>query len=264
MTKGNYFKIGKKIDIISEEENRKIEYEILKKKCFNLIGVFETSAKPPKSYSTVSGNFDEQGISLGILQWNLGQKTLQPLLIKFISENYELAKTVFQDKFEDFKNMLTLNIEEQIHWGDLISEPLYKRKIISDYEDIFDELGKTQEFQAIQIQVAQSYFDHAKKWFLTFDLKSERAFALMFDICVQNGGFKDETKNIIMDEVADKTELEKMITIANRRAEASGSRWIEDVRTRKLCIANGKGTVHGIYIELERDFGITVKDAFVC
>jgi len=264
MTKGNYFKSGKKIDIVSEEENRKSEYEILKKKCFNLIGMFETSSKPPKSYSTVSGNFDGQGMSLGILQWNLGQKTLQPLLIRFISENYKLAQDVFQDKFEIIKNMLTFKLKEQVDWGNSISNSSNKRKIILEYQEIFDNLGQTEEFQIIQIQAAQTYFNNAKKWFLTFDLKSERAFALMFDICVQNGGFNDGTKSIIMNETKNKIELEKMIIIANRRAEASNPIWIEDVRSRKLCIANGKGTVHGMYLELERDYGITMKDAFIC
>ena len=34
-------------------------------------------------------------------------------------------------------------------------------------------------------------------------------------------------------------------TIANVVAENSNPKWIEDVRSRKLTIALGKGTVHG-------------------
>jgi len=44
--------------------------------------------------------------------------------------------------------------------------------------------------------------------------------------------------------------------VANRRAEAANPAWIEDVRTRKLCIANGSGVVHGIPYDLEGQFGI--------
>ena len=49
--------------------------------------------------------------------------------------------------------------------------------------------------------------------------------------------------------------------IANRRAEASRPRWIEDVRTRKLTIATGRGTVHGMHYELDQEYGIRLTQA---
>lgn len=42
-----------------------------------LTGHFEDSDAP---WSAVSGNFDGMGVSLGVLQWNLGQGSLQPLV----------------------------------------------------------------------------------------------------------------------------------------------------------------------------------------
>ncbi len=47
--------------------------------------------------------------------------------------------------------------------------------------------------------------------------------------------------------------------IANRRAEAADPRWVEDVRARKLTIANGGGTVHGNAFNLEGQYGIRLK-----
>ena len=47
-----------------------------------------------------------------------------------------------------------------------------------------------------------------------------------------------------------------MRIVANRRAEAANPAWVEDVRARKLCIANGYGVVHGIPYDLEGQFGI--------
>jgi hypothetical protein len=47
-----------------------------------------------------------------------------------------------------------------------------------------------------------------------------------------------------------------MRIVANRRAEASNPRWVEDVRARKICCANGGGRVHGIPYDLEKQFGI--------
>jgi hypothetical protein len=43
-----------------------------------ITGKFENSGDP---YQGVSGNFDGQGISCGVLQWNIGQHSLQPLVL---------------------------------------------------------------------------------------------------------------------------------------------------------------------------------------
>lgn len=42
-----------------------------------ITGTFENSGDP---YQGVSGDFDGQGISCGVLQWNIGQNSLQPLV----------------------------------------------------------------------------------------------------------------------------------------------------------------------------------------
>jgi len=47
-----------------------------------------------------------------------------------------------------------------------------------------------------------------------------------------------------------------MRIIANRRAAAANPAWVEDVRARKLTIANGQGTVHGNFYNLQEQHGI--------
>src|SRR5215813_6543768 len=42
-----------------------------------ITGHFEDSEEP---LAGVSGNFDGQGISLGVLQWNIGSNSLQPII----------------------------------------------------------------------------------------------------------------------------------------------------------------------------------------
>lgn len=48
-----------------------------------ITGTFENSANP---YEGVSGDFDGQGVSCGVLQWNIGQNSLQPL-VKAVGES---------------------------------------------------------------------------------------------------------------------------------------------------------------------------------
>jgi hypothetical protein len=54
-------------------------------------------------------------------------------------------------------------------------------------------------------------------------------------------------------------EVEMLKIVANRRAEAANAKWVEDVRVRKLCIANGGGSVHGIQYDLDGQFGIGLR-----
>lgn len=54
-----------------------------------------TTSFEGKGYETIAGNFDGQGLSLGMFQWNVGKGTLQPMLKQFMEENPE-GKTDFR------------------------------------------------------------------------------------------------------------------------------------------------------------------------
>lgn len=170
--------------------------EILQKplayRCLALTGTFETNAPIPECFAGLSGDFDNQGISFGALQWNLGQGSLQPLLEEMDRAHPEVLKESFDEHY------------------------------------------------------------------------SERAVALMFDIIVQNGGISKLVKAQIEQDFTrlersenwEEQEVARLRIIAHRRAEAAKPRWIEDVRVRKLTIANGEGTVHGRYYQLQEQYGI--------
>ncbi|MGH9360630.1 MAG: peptidoglycan-binding domain-containing protein, partial [Thermoanaerobaculia bacterium] len=51
-------------------------------------------------------------------------------------------------------------------------------------------------------------------------------------------------------------EVERMRLLADRLAGAAPARWADDVRQRKLAIAEGGGWVHGVRLDLEEQFGI--------
>jgi len=122
-------------------------------------------------------------------------------------------------------------------------------------------------FQKIQVQHAKTRFEDALKPCESFNVHSERAVALMFDTNVQNGGIGPDAQKMIKQEFqalqltgnVEYDEVARLRIIANQVADASDPRWIEDVRTRKLTIANGKGVVHGIHYDLAVR-GITLAD----
>lgn len=234
---------------------------LLKKRILAVIGTIETSQTPPGCFSKITGNFDGAGISFGLFQWNIGQNTLQPMLKKYFVKYDIKAQEIFASKYKEVKDMLTKTLAEQLSWAKLIQTA---NKVNSPYLESFKALGASNEFQDIELEAASSYYNKGSRMATEYGLKSERGVALMVDIAVQNGSISAPVKAIIIKEIAAKgitDEVEKMKVVANRRAEAANSQWIEDVRKRKLMYANGVGTVHGINFDLHRDFAIDMQDA---
>lgn len=236
-------------------------------RCLALTGSFETGKPVPECFSDLTGDFDGQGISFGALQWNLGQKTLQPLLKEMNDEHSGFFKDIFQSEYDILMEvLLESNHEEQMEWARSIQHPV-RRFIFEPWKGLFKTLGRTKQFQDIQVKHAQDFFQLARKWCKGYNLWSERGIALMFDIRVQNGSIQSYVRVQITRDLRelpegldDETkEVAKLRIIANRRAEAANPKWIEDVRRRKLCCANGEGVVHGQRYHLESQYGIGLK-----
>lgn len=234
-------------------------------RCLALTGAFETSTGIPDCYCGLTGNFDNQGISFGVLQWNIGQKTLQPLLAEMLTAHNDVAAGIFHDSLDSLAGMLGSPLDQQLAWARSIQDP-NRFVVFEPWRGYFRALGRTPEFQAIQVEHAGGIMQNARARCSQFGVTSERALALMFDICVQNGSISPTTAAAI--EVDFQTippgdewdvEVAKLRAIANRRAEAAAAAYVEDVRARKLAIANGQGTVHNIPYDLEHQFGIRLQ-----
>jgi len=224
-----------------------------------LTGSFETGKPPPDCFAGISGDFDGQGISFGALQWNLGQGSLQPLLKKMDRQHSDLIKNIFAERCSEFREILKAPQEQQMAWSRSIQNQ--NNSVIREpWCGLFKTLGRCGEFQDIEVEAANQLYDEAIELAHEYDLKSERAVALMFDIKVQNGSIYPYVKQQIrrdFDSLPDDSDEEaRLIIVANRRAEACNQRWIEDVRRRKLTIARGRGTVHGMHYDLADDYGI--------
>ena len=236
----------------------------LTQRCLALTGAFETSAAIPECFAGLAGDFGGQGLSFGVVQWNIGQGTLQPLLAEMLSGHEDLMSSLFQERLTSLRTMLKSDREAQLVWARSIQNPV-RHAIFEPWKGFFKALGRTPEFQAIQTKHAAAIHSAALALCNRFGVRSERAVALMFDIRVQNHsiGAKTEAKiradfSTMADDEPD-VEVTKLRAIANRRAEAAKPRFIEDVRKRKLTIANGRGAVHGISYDLEQQFGIGLR-----
>jgi len=236
--------------------------------CLALTGAFETSLPPPECFAAVAGDFDGQGISFGALQWNIGQGTLQPIFRDLVGRYPELMLSIFSSHLPELEEVLKLTRPSQMNWARCIQDT--RNRLHEPWLGMFKTLGRTRQCQALQTAAADEMFQRAVKDCYTYRLRSARAVALFFDIQVQCGGINSVVAGQIRRDIfglgrreglsEDELEVKKLRIVANRRAE-SYTRWREDVRARKLTIANGEGVVHGRHYDLAREYGIGLEIA---
>lgn len=242
--------------------------ESLNYRCLAMTGSFETGTGIPDCFAGLSGDFDGQGISFGVLQWNVGQKSLQPLFAKMLATHHDVVESIFHEHTPVLDAMLQAPWEEQMEFSRRIQHPV-KHTINEPWRGLLKSLARTPEFQQIEADAASRVFAAARKDCTVYGLKSERGVALLFDIRVQNGSIGAVTRAQILADFAgidddlapQEQEVTRLRIIANRRAEAAKAQWIEDVRARKLCIANGEGMVHGVHYDLAEQFGLSMARA---
>lgn len=235
-------------------------------KCLALTGSFETNAPVPECFAGLSGDFDGQGMSLGVCQWNIGQGSLQPLFLALDRKHSTVVKNIFHDDYPVWKAWLEEDRPEQLNWIRNLQDP--RHNLAEPWRGYFKAMGRTEEFQDIEQAAADKLFRSALSLRKKYSSKSDRAAALLFDILVQNGSISAVTDAQIATDCArldpslsaEECEVERMKIIANRRAEASKAQWVEDVRNRKLTIAAGEGTVHGRYYNLKEQYGLGLTD----
>jgi len=231
-------------------------------RCLALTGTFETSKYPPDSFLGLTGDFDGMGISFGVCQWNVGQGSLQPLLQEMFENHTDVSESIFHEHFDTVKALGAASLSDQLAFA----RSIQTRGMVNEpWRGLLTTLGRTSEFQTVQANHARGLYDRSLGMCAEYGLKSERAVALMFDIVTQNGSIGPLVKAAILADFsklradAPDNEVVKLGIVANRRAEAANPKFIDDVRTRKLTIANGSGAVHGLTYDLEDMYCIALR-----
>ena len=91
-------------------------------KCLALTGSFETNSPVPECFAGLSGNFDGQGLSFGVLQWNFGHDSLIAAALKvdkselmhFAASIHHPVKHVVN---EPWRGMLKASVRTEAHQG---------------------------------------------------------------------------------------------------------------------------------------------------
>ena len=231
-------------------------------RCLALTGSFETGKYPPDCFAGLTGDFDGQGVSFGALQWNIGQGTLQPLLKEMFDQHEPIAKDIFHEHFETLKSLADATLPEQLAFSRSIQT---NGRLQEPWNGMLATLGRAPEYCAIQTSHAARLYQSALQLCVQFSLVSERAVALMFDIMTQNGSISAPVKAQVLSDRAQlgapapATEVAVMSSIANHVAASARPQYRDDVRTRKMLIATGQGSVHGLFYDLADVFNLTLQ-----
>ena len=205
----------------------------------------------------IAGNFDGQGLSLGYLQWCIGQGTLQPILNRMDREYNSEMRSIFGTNYDSIHNMLLDTPANQIKWANGINDST--NRIIEPWYSQLVSLTNNQHFINIEADAEVYIIKQAMLFCDKYNLKTVRGFALAFDIVTQNGRISTGGAQIIDEAIQLKpnmAEKELLTVIANAVADSSMDT-SGDIRSRKLVIVNGSGTVHGAMLYLDSNYGLS-------
>lgn len=259
-----------------------------------ITGHFEDSTDP---FGGVSGDFDGMGISLGVLQWNIGQGSLQPLVRAVERATVLEVMPMFGG---ELWTACTSNISQGLaivrgwHHGQKLRQPVRTELKAIAHSTAF----VTQQVKAART-VAETSWSTAVAWNTeaAHDAPTLREFCWFFDVMTQNGGLKgvsparvkdfiaaagtDRADDIVCDWLASRTSGDngfrdsqknarlwrdavpaanlELFVASFMRSQKSNLQWRADTLNRKGTIALGTGWVHGEQHDLHAIFDTLVE-----
>lgn len=164
-----------------------------------ITGDFETSGDP---FNQVTGNFDGQGISCGVLQWNIKQGSLQPL----VKAGGKALVDQMMPKFGDeLWEACTANVSRGM---EIVTSARWQAgaKVKAEVKAELQNYLGSQQMQDIQVRFSRSIgekaFMLAAEWARddsSAAVPTLREFCFFFDVVTQSGGMKgvwlDDVKN---------------------------------------------------------------------
>jgi hypothetical protein len=258
-------------DELEDEESEDEEYEAYLEHD-TPTGVLESSGLTPAEYKAVlitstletghrggffglSGNFDGQGLSFGLVNWTIGTGSLQPLLREFAAEQPDRWKVAFGPHATSFLALISKKGKaaeaEQLRFAvDQMNESkVVKKKTIwsirEPWHTYFTRLSEDPEFQRIQVRHVRTLLNRARYFCERFGLTSERAYTFMFDAVSSHGQWWISVKHreALVKERLDALETkygkgnvpeeDVLLAIADVLGETSAKKWGKKARVRK-------------------------------
>ncbi|HEV2865889.1 MAG TPA: DUF2272 domain-containing protein [Allosphingosinicella sp.] len=234
-------------------------------KAVEITSTFETGKRG--GFFGLTGNFDGQGLSFGLVNWTIGTGSLQPLLRVFASSHKDRWNAIFGADAARFLAILSIKAKDAVKqqhrfaveemnrtW---VEKGKRKWAVREPWAGYFLRLSEDTEFRKIQIRYVRDLLSRGEYFCRYFKLTSEAAFAFMFDAVSSHGKwwltkkFAGQEKRRLLLEArlaalastygAGKVpEGDVLLEIADVLAATSAPRWAHNVRQRKRWFVTGE------------------------
>lgn len=221
-----------------------------------------TSAFEGHHYTKAAGNWDDAGITWGIIGFTLKHGNLQTIIRAVRDTARHRVDEAFGFHARQLLEIIEAPVERQMAFADSISAGK-GHTLIDPWQKNFAVFGEFAEVQEAQRACARTaYFDPAVETAAALALTSELGVALCFDVHVQNGSVKKVVRDRVLPLPA-KPERARRELIANGVADTAKPEFRENVRLRKMTFATGAGTANGIHVAAIANWGLDEVDAVV-
>jgi peptidoglycan hydrolase-like protein with peptidoglycan-binding domain len=230
-------------------------------RCLQVVASFEGT-----QFTLIEGNFDGAGLTWGIVGFTLINGEISSLLGEINVRSPDLLSQAFGQETAVLMQNLgpNANVDQRMAFARSISGPPPKFRVAEPWRSGFADLGNQREVQRLQIERARAQYwtNLALRDAHDLDLTEELDLMLMFDIAVQDGGMRSKGRlEAAREQLHDgMSGLDRRRIIAQVVVDTIDSQFKNDVRERKMCIAEGTGTVHGSNFDLA---GWGLADGFV-
>ncbi|MCX7057959.1 MAG: hypothetical protein NTZ79_12430 [Proteobacteria bacterium] len=193
---------------------------------------YEGEGGKAMNYQSLGDNFDGQGMSFGLIQWNFGQNTLGPLLLKMLNAD----ATAFEASAAAIKT-------NRLAWQSAF------RAVGAN--DTFNRIQREQaagQYHPIVVNSVESLRGISPDLLKTIEFRS---YAALFDTAVQQNGTVAAAAAIKARVTKEKptTQIELLKIAVTERARKANDRWVADCMSRRLGLLAGeavKATEHEI------------------
>lgn len=197
-------------------------------------------------------DIDGAGLTMGIAGFTTAHGEVQELIARYVSLKPDCLGVLPDAVQTKLLGLLSQRDQPAAHWRRL----MYGADgcVFSHWGEAFARWGRCPQMQALQLEMAhERFWKPAINAAESLGFSSIRAKTFFLDVAVQNGGWRRShlvlAKRMI-DWMSD-NEARALAVAARAVAASSKEAWRNDVLSRKMAIATGRGIVHGRMWELD-------------
>ncbi|WP_449220158.1 hypothetical protein [Tistrella mobilis] len=211
-------------------------------------------------FTGVVGAFDSGGLTWGILGFTLSSGALQELFSDIETRAPGLIAGIFGAEYGQLMQALPLRGQAAVDWAKTISTGANNTQLVAPWAGYFSALGGRGAAKAVQMDHAfATWFGRAVGYidrYMPGRQVSLLDIAFWFDVAVQTGVSSAVSTDLLAVDMTGLDNAACRAAFAQVIANHAAAQWRNDVLSRKMTFATGRGTVHGAVYDLA-DWGIT-------